>query len=297
MLQTRNICLAVALFIFLKAMACFTPYNYLKAMQFTLADMCIEVFDIRFQSLDRSNKYIEIIWFGQHHLAFFASKLVALGESDLPYILDLKQEGDIETLRRWDFDKNLFANMTAHPKSDMNTNETFAFKFIAICPQTQLVVVPQNVMLEKGMPMVCDPSKVLRIGIIVRYAKSDAEMRWFDVPRFLGSMQYMSSMLGKMETMSLAMTGQRKHDSGSQKRKAKERRDMVIQSFTGSMDSLHENDNAHDLNENEHVDGLNENIDDLNDNIEDLNDLNENEHVDGLNENIDDLNDNIEDLI
>ncbi|KAI9160060.1 hypothetical protein LWI28_004716 [Acer negundo] len=60
--------------------------------------------------------------------------------------------------------------------------------------------------------------------------------------------------------------------------------------------SLHENDNAHDLNENGHVDGLNENIDDFNDNIEDLNYLNENEHVDGLNENIDDLNDNIKDL-
>ncbi|KAK2650724.1 hypothetical protein Ddye_018213 [Dipteronia dyeriana] len=101
------------------------------------------------------------------------------------------------------------------------------------------------------------------------------------------------------------MTGQRKYDSGSQKRKAKERRDMVIQSFTGSMDryvkrkpnqsehenvnvntSLDVNDNAHGLNENEHVDVLNENIDDLN----------ENEHIDELNKNIDDLNDNIEDL-
>ncbi|KAK2653109.1 hypothetical protein Ddye_012965 [Dipteronia dyeriana] len=105
------------------------------------------------------------------------------------------------------------------------------------------------------------------------------------------------------------MTGQRKYDSGSQKRKAKERRDMVIQSFEGSMDryvkrkpnqsehenenvnvnvntSLDVNDNAHGLNENEHVDVLNENIDDLN----------ENEHVDELNKNIDDLNDNIEDL-
>ena len=126
------------------------------------------------------------------------------------------------------------------------------------------------------------------------------------------------------------MMGQRKHDSRSQKRKAKERRDMVIQSFAGSMDryvkrkpnqsenenvnvnvnantSLDENDNARDLNETEHVNELNKNIDDLNDNIEDLNenvdglndnahDLNENEHVNGLNENIDDLNDNIEDL-
>ncbi|KAK3204531.1 hypothetical protein Dsin_018577 [Dipteronia sinensis] len=105
------------------------------------------------------------------------------------------------------------------------------------------------------------------------------------------------------------MTGPQKYDSGSQKRKAKERRDMVIQSFAGSMDryakrkrnqsenenmivnvnvnvntSLDENDNAHDLHENEHVDGLNENIYDLNDNIEDLN-----ENVDGLNDEAYDL--------
>ena len=32
------------------------------------------------------------------------------------------------------------------------------------------------------------------------------------------------------------MTGPRKYESGSQKRKAKERRDMLIQSFAGSMD-------------------------------------------------------------
>ncbi|KAK2641141.1 hypothetical protein Ddye_022904 [Dipteronia dyeriana] len=74
--------------------------------------------------------------------------------------------------------------------------------------------------------------------------------------------------------------GQRKYDSRSQKRKAKEIRDMVIQSFVGSMDSLDVNDNAHDLNENEYVDVLNGNIDDLN----------ENEHVNELNKNIDDLN-------
>ncbi|KAK2653448.1 hypothetical protein Ddye_013304 [Dipteronia dyeriana] len=116
------------------------------------------------------------------------------------------------------------------------------------------------------------------------------------------------------------MKGQRKYDSGSQTRKTKERRDMVIQSFEGSMDryvkrkpnqpehkhanenvnvnvntSLDEN-NAYDLNENEHVDVLNKNIDDFNDNTDDLNDLNENEHVDDLNDNIEDLNKNVDDL-
>ncbi|KAL5765365.1 hypothetical protein ACOSP7_015982 [Xanthoceras sorbifolium] len=41
-------------------------------------------------------------------VAFFSGKLVALCEADLPYILQLKQEGDIETLGRWNFDKKLF---------------------------------------------------------------------------------------------------------------------------------------------------------------------------------------------
>ncbi|KAK0604561.1 hypothetical protein LWI29_016916 [Acer saccharum] len=57
-------------------------------------------------------------------------------------------------------------------------------KRFAIFPQTQLVVVPQNVMLGKGMHVVCNPSKVPRIGIIARYVKGDAKMRWFDVPEF-----------------------------------------------------------------------------------------------------------------
>ncbi|KAL5763634.1 hypothetical protein ACOSQ2_016228 [Xanthoceras sorbifolium] len=158
-------------------------------------------------------------------VAFFSGKLVALCESDLPYILQLKQDGDIETIGRWDFDKKLFSNMTAHPKTDIDTKETFAFKcspifpyltffsfdengvkqkdvhicsihhpiFIhdfaitkrfAIFPETQLAVAPQNLILGRGMPVVCDPSKVQRIGIIARYAKSDAEMRWFEIPGF-----------------------------------------------------------------------------------------------------------------
>ncbi|KAL9416654.1 hypothetical protein AB3S75_039781 [Citrus x aurantiifolia] len=159
-------------------------------------------------------------------LAFFSSKLLALGESDLPYIINCTREGDIETLGRWDFDEELFASMTAHPKTDMTTKETFAFKFspffsphltffrfnangvkqkdvpilsinrptfihdfaitkrFAIFSETQLAVSAANVMLGKGMPMVFDPEKVPRIGIILKYATSDAEMKWFNVPGF-----------------------------------------------------------------------------------------------------------------
>ncbi|KAL5830714.1 hypothetical protein ACOSQ4_016068 [Xanthoceras sorbifolium] len=55
---------------------------------------------------------------------------------------------------------------------------------VAFFSETQLAVAPQNLILGRGMPVVCDPSKVQRIGIIARYAKSDAEMRWFEIPGF-----------------------------------------------------------------------------------------------------------------
>ncbi|KAJ6671684.1 CAROTENOID CLEAVAGE DIOXYGENASE 4 CHLOROPLASTIC-RELATED [Salix viminalis] len=136
-------------------------------------------------------------------LAFFSNKLLALCESDLPYVISLTQEGDMETLGRWDFDRKLLASMTAHPKVDEDTRETFAFqcnpsfyphptpihdfaitKRFAIFPETQLVVEPANVMLGRGMPVVCEQKKVPRIGILPRYAESGSDTRWFPVPGF-----------------------------------------------------------------------------------------------------------------
>ncbi|KAJ6906600.1 zeaxanthin 7,8(7',8')-cleavage dioxygenase [Populus alba x Populus x berolinensis] len=96
-------------------------------------------------------------------LALISSKLLALCESDLPYVIRMTQEGDIETQGRWDFDRKLFASMTAHPK---------------------LVVEPANVVLGRGMPVVCEQKKVPRIGILPRYAESDSNTRWFPVPGF-----------------------------------------------------------------------------------------------------------------
>ncbi|KAL3580956.1 hypothetical protein D5086_018791 [Populus alba] len=159
-------------------------------------------------------------------LALFSSKLLALCESDLPYVIRMTQEGDIETQGRWDFDRKLFASMTAHPKVDEDTKETFAFqcnpsffpyvtyfyfnedgvkqrdvpllsinqptpihdfaitKRFAIFPETQLVVEPANVVLGRGMPVVCEQKKVPRIGILPRYGESDSNTRWFPVPGF-----------------------------------------------------------------------------------------------------------------
>ncbi|XP_074270243.1 putative carotenoid cleavage dioxygenase 4, chloroplastic [Silene latifolia] len=62
-------------------------------------------------------------------LALFGEKLYALGESDLPYQVRLTPNGDIQTLGRNDFDGKLFMSMTAHPKVDLQTGETFAFRY------------------------------------------------------------------------------------------------------------------------------------------------------------------------
>lgn len=67
-------------------------------------------------------------------LAFFGNSLYALGESDLPYSVKLTRTGDIETLGRQDFDGRLIMSMTAHPKVDLETGETFAFRYGPVPP-------------------------------------------------------------------------------------------------------------------------------------------------------------------
>ncbi|XWS62273.1 hypothetical protein CRYUN_Cryun07bG0196100 [Craigia yunnanensis] len=67
-------------------------------------------------------------------LALFGNRLSALGESDLPYVVRLTSNGDIETLDRHDFDEKLLASMTAHPKVDPDSGEAFAFKYGLIRP-------------------------------------------------------------------------------------------------------------------------------------------------------------------
>ncbi|EOA15698.1 hypothetical protein CARUB_v10006410mg [Capsella rubella] len=67
-------------------------------------------------------------------LAFFSNRLFALGESDLPYAVRLTNNGDIETIGRCDFDGKLSMSMTAHPKTDPITGETFAFRYGPVPP-------------------------------------------------------------------------------------------------------------------------------------------------------------------
>ncbi|XP_021893622.1 probable carotenoid cleavage dioxygenase 4, chloroplastic [Carica papaya] len=155
-------------------------------------------------------------------LAFFGNRLFALGESDLPYAIRLKPDGDVQTIRRHDFDGKLSMSMTAHPKIDPDTGEAFAFRYGPVPPFLAYFYFDPNgnkfpdvpifsmaspsflhdfaltkkyalfadiqigmnpmEMMRGGSPVGSNPTKVSKLGIIPRYAKDESEMKWFDVP-------------------------------------------------------------------------------------------------------------------
>ncbi|KAJ9537123.1 hypothetical protein OSB04_029856 [Centaurea solstitialis] len=150
--------------------------------------------------------------------------LYALCESDLPYAIEVKDDGDVVTLGRHDFDGQLSTNMTAHPKTDPATNETFAFRCGATRPYLTYFWFDSNGNKQPDVPIfsmnypslthdlaitgkyaiVCEiqmganpgnlvrggrlvdvnREKVSRIGVLPRYAKDESEMRWFEVAGF-----------------------------------------------------------------------------------------------------------------
>ncbi|KAL0438796.1 UNVERIFIED_CONTAM: putative carotenoid cleavage dioxygenase 4, chloroplastic [Sesamum latifolium] len=69
-------------------------------------------------------------------VALISGKLYALGESDLPYEIEVTSDGDIITIGRHDFHSSEpFLSMTAHPKIDPDTGETLAFRFHVVPPR------------------------------------------------------------------------------------------------------------------------------------------------------------------
>lgn len=158
------------------------------------------------------------------NLAFFGGSLYALCESDLPYELKLKENGDIITVGRHDFNGKLSMNMTAHPKVDPDTKEAFAFRYWATYPyityfrfdangnkQTDVPIfsmkessLTHDLAITQKYAIICDvqlgaspmnviyagsllsvdKAKVPRIGLLPRYASDESEIKWFDVPGF-----------------------------------------------------------------------------------------------------------------
>ncbi|KZV31728.1 putative carotenoid cleavage dioxygenase 4, chloroplastic-like [Dorcoceras hygrometricum] len=156
-------------------------------------------------------------------VAQFGGRLFALSESDLPYEIKVTSTGDIVTLGRHYFqniDHSL--RMSAHPKVDPETGETFTFSyninrpfltFFRINPDGRIQATVPILSLEKSSmthdfavtenyaifpdiqiifslkeimrgrsPVIIDHNKVPRIGIISKYANDDSEMSWITVP-------------------------------------------------------------------------------------------------------------------
>ncbi|CAI5476182.1 unnamed protein product [Closterium sp. Yama58-4] len=154
-------------------------------------------------------------------LVFHAGRLLALYEADAPYVIEVKPDGDLETKGRMTYDGRLTHPFTAHPKVDPVTGELFTFgcepdaRYLtyrvvskagemgppvrvsipaptlmhdfaitenhAVFLDLPLEFTPREVINNK-MPFLWNPDRLARFGVLPRYAESEAEMRWFELP-------------------------------------------------------------------------------------------------------------------
>ncbi|KAL3648910.1 putative carotenoid cleavage dioxygenase 4, chloroplastic [Castilleja foliolosa] len=78
-------------------------------------------------------------------LALISGRLYAMGESDLPYAVRVNpNDGEIHTIGRHDFSGKLAMSMTAHPKIDPVTKETFAFRYGPMPPFLTYFTIDPN---------------------------------------------------------------------------------------------------------------------------------------------------------
>lgn len=155
-------------------------------------------------------------------LVYFNNRLLAISEDDLPVEVRITDDQDIETVGRYDFHGQLTHSMIAHPKIDPHTGELFSLSYnvlsaphlkyfifaadgekklevpvtlpeaamthdfaitenFVIIPDQQIVFRFKE-MLTGGSPVVLDPAKTPRFGVMPKYATSEAELQWIDVP-------------------------------------------------------------------------------------------------------------------
>ncbi|KFK28585.1 hypothetical protein AALP_AA7G016200 [Arabis alpina] len=105
-------------------------------------------------------------------LALFCNRLFALGESDLPYAVKVNGNGDIETIGRFDFDGKLSMSMTAHPKTDYQTGETFGFRYGPVPPYLTYFRFNSAGEKQKDVPVysMTSPSFLHDFAITKKYA-------------------------------------------------------------------------------------------------------------------------------
>ncbi|KAJ3673008.1 hypothetical protein LUZ60_006382 [Juncus effusus] len=158
---------------------------------------------------------------GNTALVYHQGKLLALSEADKPYVVKVLEDGDLQTLGLLDYDKRLKHSFTAHPKVDPFTDEMFTFGYSHEPPYVTYRVIdkegkmsdpvpiniPAPVMMHDfaitenysifmDLPLYFRPKDMVkgkliftfdntvkaRFGILARYAKTDKDIRWFELP-------------------------------------------------------------------------------------------------------------------
>ncbi|KAH9774528.1 Carotenoid 9,10(9',10')-cleavage dioxygenase 1 [Citrus sinensis] len=154
-------------------------------------------------------------------LVYHHGKLLALSEADKPYAVKVLEDGDLQTLGMIDYDKRLQHSFTAHPKVDPYTGEMFTFGYAHTPPYITYRVIskdgfmhdpvpitisdpilmhdfaitenyaifmdlplyfrPKEMVKENKLIFTFDDTKKARFGILPRYAKNEAQMKWYEM--------------------------------------------------------------------------------------------------------------------
>ncbi|KAG9151120.1 hypothetical protein Leryth_002702 [Lithospermum erythrorhizon] len=155
-------------------------------------------------------------------LVYFNGKLLAMSEDDLPYNVKITNDGDLETIGRFDFDGQLQDPVIAHPKVDPVTGDFYTlsynvvkrpylkfFRFnkfgqmtrdvsIDLKSPTMIhdfavtenhVIIPDHQMVFKlsemvrgGSPVIFDENKMSRFGVLSKDNGNGSDTKWVEVP-------------------------------------------------------------------------------------------------------------------